>query len=127
MIHINVGEIYSCDRFRSGVSEKGRWEVVSVIEEARFGKTKQEVTIFPATRPSGLYENCLFRVNRILGVARKKKKDREGNWTLTDVCIDADVELIEKGTVNVDGDLPFSFDGYDDDDDLNVGSLDGIL
>lgn len=125
MIKIEKGGIYPCDRFRSGASERGRWEIIAVIEEGRYGKNRQEVTIFPASTPSGLYEGCQFRVKDILSVKRKKKQDSFGNWTQIDVGITAELELVED-EINMDGDLPFTMGAYDDsekDDALDFNTL----
>lgn len=126
MIKIDLDTPYKCSRFRSGASEKGRWEIVTVLDSNQSGKNWQEVTIFPASAPSGLYEGCMFTVKRILSVARKKGRDREGNWTRVDVCITADVELV-KDELNMDGDLPFTFGAYDSDDDSDAADLKDLL
>lgn len=126
MIRIEVGNVYRCFRFRSGASSKGRWEVVTVVEPDKFGKNRQELTIFPANLPSGVQENGQFVVKRILNVTRKKKKDKEGNWTQVDVTLTAEVEPL-KEELNLDGDLPFTFGAYDDnadeDEAINIRDL----
>lgn len=126
MIKIVKGQIYPCCRFRSGASERGRWEIVAVIEEARYGKIKQEVTIYPTTLPSGLYEGCQFRVKDILSVSRKKAQDKNGNWNVINVCIEADVELVED-EINLSGDLPFTMGAYDDSENDEPLDLDTLL
>lgn len=115
MIRLDVDSVYECARFRSGASDRGRWEVVVVVDKDAKGKNKQEITIFPATVPSNVKEGGQFIVKRILSVARKKAKDWQGNWTLVDVRVTADIEPM-KDELNLDGDLPFTFGAYDDDD-----------
>lgn len=125
MIQIDLDTPYECGRFRSGASEKGRWEIVTVIEEGKYGKNRQEVTIFPANLPSGIKEGDKFVVKRILSVSRKKGKDKDGNWNRVDVYITADVEPM-KEEINLDGDLPFTFGAYDkedDDEEINIRDL----
>lgn len=124
MIRVEKGGVYTAYRFRSGVSERGRYEVVMVRED---GRSKQEMTIFPAVVPSGLYEKCKFEVTDILGVSRKKRKDLNGAWTQVDVCVDAEVRLIKDPVLDDDTDLPFTFGAYDDvePDEINAaGGLD---
>lgn len=117
MIRVERGNVYTAFRYRSGISDKGRWEVIMVRES---GPSKQEMTIFPANLPSGVSEGAKFKVKDILSVTRKKRKDAEGKWTMTDVCILANVELMNSEEINLNGDLPFSLDAYDDDaDELN--------
>ena len=116
MISIELDMPYTAYRFRSGASERGRWEVITVVDEAKKVRTMQEVTIFPANLPSGVKENEQFIIKRILKVTRKKAKDRDGNWSLVDVGITADVQPV-KDELNLGGDLPFTMDAYNDDDD----------
>ena len=117
MIRVEKGNVYSAFRFRSGVSERGRWEIIMVRET---GPSKQEMTIVPAEVPSGVAEGGQFKIKEIHRVDRKKKKDAEGKWTLTDVCITASIEPMKVGEVNLDGDLPFDLDAYGDDDDVLI-------
>lgn len=127
MISIELDMPYTAYRFRSGASERGRWEVITVKDEAKKVKTPQEVTIFPANLPSGVKEDGQFIVKRILKVTRKKAKDRDGNWALVDVGITAEVQPV-KDELNLDGDLPFTVDAYDDNDDeenIDISSLFG--
>lgn len=122
MISIELDMPYTAFRFRSGASERGRWEVITVIDDAKTLKTRQEVTIFPANLPSGVTENGQFIIKRIIKVTRKKSKDRDGNWSLVDVGITADVQPV-KDELNLDGDLPFTMGAYDDDDDEDMDLL----
>ena len=121
MIRVDIGTPYECCRFRSGASDKGRWEIVSIIEEGKYGKNRQEITIFPANLPSGVKEGQQFIIKRILSVARKKGKDKDGNWTRVDVNITAEIEPV-KAELNLDGDLPFTMGAYDkeEDEDENI-------
>jgi hypothetical protein len=123
-VRINVGEEYQIARFRSGISDRGAWEVITVKEE---GRSKQEVTIFPDNVPSGAKEGCNIVIKSISGVTRKKKKDSMGNWTQVDVCINAEIEAVEPPKLELEdedtGDLPFAWGdstGLDDSpDDLS--------
>lgn len=91
-VRIAVGEEYPIFRFRSGESGRGTWEVITIREE---GRSKQEVTIFPTNVPTGCREGNNVKIKSISEVARKKKKDRFGEWTQVDVCINAEVEAVE--------------------------------
>ena len=124
MISIELDMPYTAYRFRSGASERGRWEVITVVDNSKSLKTRQEVTIFPANLPSGVKEDGQFIVKRIIKVTRKKSKDRNGDWTLVDVGITADVQPV-KDELNLDGDLPFTMGAYDsdDDEDVDISSL----
>jgi len=123
MLKLEKGGVYKVGRFRSGRSDRGPWEVITVKSE---DKARQELTIFPSAVPSGLYEGCHMKIVEIKTVTRKKKKDANGNWTLNDVCLDAEVELVPEEDYNLDGDLPFTFGAYDDDSDTS-NDLDGLL
>lgn len=122
-VKILIGEEYPIARFRSGISDRGAWEVITVKEE---GRSKQEVTIFPDNVPSGAKEGGNIVIKNISGVTRKKKKDSMGNWTQVDVCINAEIEAVEPPKLDVDEDmtdLPFAWGdsaGLDDSpDDLS--------
>ena len=115
-VRINVGEQYTAFRFRSGTSERGPWEVITVKEE---GRAKQEVTLFPSNVPSGVMEGGDLIVKSISGVTRKKKKDSMGAWTQVDVCIYCEVEPVAPVKLEEDDDLtdlPFEWGKGDIDD-----------
>lgn len=115
-VRINLDEEYTAFRFRSGESERGPWEVITVKEE---GRSKQEVTIFPTNVPSGVVEGGNLKMKNITSVVRKKKKDSMGNWTQVDVCIYGEVEAVEPPKLELDedtGDLPFTWGVSDLDD-----------
>jgi len=118
MITVARGEVYKAFRFRYGASERGRWEVVVVREQ---GRAKQEITIFPTNLPSGVKEGGAFMIKEIRSVTRKKRKDGIGEWTLTDVNVEAEIVPIDDGDVNLEGDLPFTMGAYDEaEDDLDT-------
>lgn len=118
-IKLIKGEVYQAYRFRSGASDKGRWEVV-VVREKR--KPYHEITIFPTVLPSGVREGGTFMIKDIVSVKRAKRKDTIGEWTLVDVSIEAEIVPYEDGEINLDGDLPFTMGAYDDEepDDLDT-------
>jgi hypothetical protein len=127
MVKIVDGERYTAARFRSGESERGPWEVITVKEE---GRAKQEITIFPTNIPTGVTEGGSFAIYKITSVARKKKKDSAGNWTLVDVCVECECEPVAAPSLDIDddpGDMPFTWGGDYDELSDGTGSLDGII
>lgn len=108
-IRINVGDQCTAYRFRSGESERGPWEVITVKEQGP--RAKAEVTVFPSNVPTSVMEGGDFIIKSISGIARKKKKDRNGEWTQVDVCIYCEVEAVAPVKLEEDdmNDLPFEW------------------
>lgn len=91
MVKIEIGGEYKATRVRSGENDRGEWELVVVKAE---GRARQNLTIFPTNIPTGIHEGDIFKVNKIEGVAVKQKKDSNGNWTLQDTNVWAELEKV---------------------------------
>lgn len=77
MLNAKKGEEYEAFRVRSGTSEKGDWELIVIKAN---GKAKQELTIYPEHKPSGVKEGGKFMIDDILDVQIKANKNRDGTW-----------------------------------------------
>ena len=107
MTKLTKGERYTASTFKSGTSEKGDWEMVKVADS----NGKNEITIFPASVPSGVTHNGDFILKDIVEVRvgfRKSKKDdkwyQETNITAELEAIKSDI-FIDEGDI---GDLPWN-------------------
>lgn len=96
-----VGEIYRAERFRTGESARGRWELVSVKDDRK----KNEITIFPVNIPTGVTERGQFRIKKIVSMTNGMKKDREGKWSVNVTC-EAEIEAITSDIPGFGDDLP---------------------
>ena len=128
MIKIIPGDVYHADRFRSGTSGKGAWEMVVVK-----GTTgKEEQVLWITNLGTGLQEGGEFRVKSIDGASIKRMPFVEGK-----VCknrntpgaewrsvIDLNVSIDPVGFTEAPfdfNDLPFSFgDDNPFDGDSNI-------
>lgn len=82
MIFIERGKAYLAHRVRSGVSEKGPWELITVKGQ---GYDRREIALYVMNNPSHIEEGDPFRVTDILSVRVNAEKDESGNWTKTKV------------------------------------------
>lgn len=105
MIKIEEGGTYKAARFRSGKTDKGYWELLTVKADKGKGQT---ITLFPKNLPTNMYEGNEFIVKKIHSVKLKSAKDSNGEWTRQDVSIDCDIERIQ----------PVDLDDLDDLNDL---------
>lgn len=76
MVRIEKDGIYKAKRVRWGENNHGKWELVVVAGD----KGRQEITIFPENVPSGVNEDCAFRVDDISAVEVKVQKNKDGTW-----------------------------------------------
>ncbi len=92
MVKIEKGGTYKATRFRSGENDRGYWELIVVKAE---GKARQTLTLFPTNTPTGISEKDEFVIKEITGVAVKQKQDSNGNWSIFDTNVWAEVEKVE--------------------------------
>ena len=92
MVKIEKGGTYKATRFRSGENDRGYWELIVVKAE---GKARQTLTLFPTNTPTGISEKDEFVIKEITGVAVKQKRDGNGNWSIFDTNVWAEVEKVE--------------------------------
>lgn len=92
MVKIEKGGTYKATRFRSGENDRGYWELIVVKAE---GKARQALTLFPTNTPTGISEKDEFVIKEITGVAVKQKRDSNGNWSIFDTNVWAEVEKVE--------------------------------
>lgn len=112
MNHIKVGEIYQAEKYRSGSTAQGQWELFTVKDE----KGKNEVTIFANNHPvKYAADNCHIKISNITEIKNGKKKDKNSDKWFQTVSFNADVEVIPSDiTTNVfeemddeDGEIPW--------------------
>ena len=94
MLKLEKGEIYKVYRLRSGTSETGPWEIITIKED---GGAHREMTMFATNAPSGAKEGGEIRLEEITSVKMKRNKGADGKWTNTDkAVINGIVTPIEK-------------------------------
>lgn len=105
---IAVGEEYTASKYRSGETDRGPWEMIVV----KGGRGQKSVAIFTTNNPSGVVEGGKFTVDKIESVTVKAAKDEKGNWTKTEVVVNAEVtaeKTAREGEMQLD-DLDFAYD-----------------
>lgn len=106
MIKIIAGEKLHALEFRSGESERGKWELINVSDE----KGKMKATVFPVNIPTGGGSDMDFVVKRILEVKIGNRKGADGQWR-PQTSVSAEVEFIKSDIfvdIDDDGELPWS-------------------
>lgn len=94
MTVITPDEVYTAKRVRSGVTLKGPWELIVVVDE----RGKNEITLFPVNVPSRVEEGGRFRILEIRKVKAGFKKKDDGSWspnTTADVLVEPIVTDVE--------------------------------
>lgn len=115
---LTVGEIYRAERFRSGESARGHWELISVKDQ----KKKNEVTIFPTNIPTGVTERGQFRIKKITSLTNGMKK-RGDKWEVNVTC-EAEIEAITTDIPGFADDMPgISVDTDNVWADANMGDI----
>ena len=105
---IEVGLEYEAKKYRSGENARGRWEMAVVGA----GKGQKNVLVFFSNIPSGVVEGGRFTVDKINDVTVKAAKDANGNWTKTEVVVNAEVTA-EKNHQTGDFDMTDFDTAYD--------------
>lgn len=99
MTKITIGEVYTANKFRSGSSGRGDWEMICVLDE----KGKNEIAIYPTNIPTGARENCSFKLVDVAEVKNGVRKGTDGKWYPA-VSISGKVEVIQSD-INLDVDF----------------------
>lgn len=99
MTKLTVDEVYTANKFRSGSSGRGDWEMFCVLDE----KGKNEIAIYPTNMPTGGRENCSFKLKNIVEVKNGVRKGTDGKWYPA-VSVSGEVEVI-KSDINLDVDF----------------------
>ena len=76
MTELKVGTSYVAKKKRSGTSDKGDWEMVTILDN----RGKNEVAVFALNRPTGIQEGQKFTVESIQSLKWGFKKDRNDKW-----------------------------------------------
>ena len=87
---IRKGESYTAVRKRSGSSDKGDWELLSVTDT----NGRNTIAVFVTNIPSGVNETERFRVDEIESVSMKRRKSDSGAW-YTEVSVSASVTPVK--------------------------------
>lgn len=109
MIHLEEGKTYTASMVRSGTSERGDWEMLKIIDK------KNDLTVWPDNRPSGVEEGGEFEVVRITGIKYGPRKNRQGVWQ-KEASVTAIVKPFKSAGAtftidDADGDVPFEMSG----------------
>lgn len=89
MVKIEKGGTYRAYRVRSGVSEKGPWELIAIKGDKG---DRREMTLYVINYPSNIREFEEFKVTGIESVQVNAEKDVNGEWTRTKVSARVYVE-----------------------------------
>ena len=106
MTKLEVGQRYHSDKFFSGNSSNGPWELLNVADD----KGKNDISIFPANLPSGAHENCDFVIKEIKEVKFGPKKSKTTDKWFQQCTISAVIEVIKSDIIVDDfddGPLPW--------------------
>lgn len=76
MTELVAGQVYTARLVRSGVSQRGAWEIVTVSDK----KQKNDVAIFPRNIPTGVVEGGQFKLEQILSIKNGMRKDKTDHW-----------------------------------------------
>ena len=108
-VNLEVGKIYTANMVRSGVSQRGDWEMVKVVEG------RKEITIWPDNKPTGLTDGQEFEIEKITSVKYGARKRQNGNW-MDDVSCTAIIKPASTNSFDFDvdnfdnGELPWKMD-----------------
>ena len=108
-VNLEVGKIYKAAMVRSGVSQRGDWEMVKVVEG------RKEITIWPDNKPTGLSDGDEFEITNISSVKYGARKRQNGNWQ-DDVSCTASLKAASTSSYSFDentfddGELPWKMD-----------------
>jgi len=111
MVKLEKGGQYRAELVRSGVSQRGDWELIRVSD----GK-KKSITVWPDNKPSGVVEGGDFVIEEITTVKLGARKDSQGRW-FDDVSIEGIVRPAKSVSMDYDTNLPFTIDDSPFDDD----------
>lgn len=108
-VNLEAGKIYKASLVRSGVSQRGDWEMVKVVEG------RKEITIWPDNKPTGVTEGGEFEIETISSVKYGARKRQNGTWQ-DDVSITATIKPASTNSYDFDadsfddGELPWKMD-----------------
>lgn len=105
MIFLEKGKTYTAAMVRTGTSQRGDWEMVKIVDG------KNELTIWPDNKPSGVEEGGEFEVVEITGVKYGPRKNKQGVWQ-KEGSVTAILKPFKSAGASftiddVDGDVPF--------------------
>ncbi len=107
MTKITKGERYTANKFLSGESERGAWEIVKIADE----KGHNELTVFPSNIPTGITANGDFVVKDIVEIKYGFRRDKKTNEWKQEITVTAELEAIKSDIVfedmGEDGELPW--------------------
>ena len=123
MIELDLNKCFYSARTRSGVNNKGDWQLIAVKEDSGH----KELVIWVHNRPVDIPDGGMFRIKKILAVKYAARKDNRGQWK-DDVSVQADIEPAgltsgDDGFKDIEGvdDNPFASGG--DDPFANTGNM----
>lgn len=90
MIELKLNEPLLATRQKTGTSQHGDWELISVKEE----NGKKTMTIWTTNAPSGVTEGGTFAIESIDSVKYGSRKGQDGKW-YDDFSIRARVKPLE--------------------------------
>ena len=94
MIELKTGEVYTAARARSGESEKGPWQFVTVKEISKSGKEgRKEILIWVENKPVPSEAGGKFRIKTLRSVKFASRKGNDGEWH-EEVNVSADIEAV---------------------------------
>ena len=106
MNKLEIGNVYTAVRQRTGTSANGDWELLATQDD----RGNNDIAVFVANRPSNVQEGGKFRIEKILAVSYGNKKDNSGNWRAS-ISINAEVTAVQSYSQFVeaedDASLPF--------------------
>ena len=113
MLKIVKGGEYKAAKVKTGETDRGAWEMITVKEDAG---AHRALTLFADNAPVDVKEGGRFRVLEINSAGPRRSKNKDGSWSTADkIIITANIEAIsEVALEELDGDDPF-------------GALSGIL
>lgn len=120
-VNIEQGKIYTANMVRSGMSQRGDWEMVKVKDK------NKEITIWPDNRPTGLTDGDEFEIVDITGVKFGARKRQDNRWydecSVTAILKKASTSSFEFNADTFDdGELPWAMSdspfSIDEDDQL---------
>lgn len=117
MIHVKLNEVLDAYEVRTGTSEKGDWQCITVKENE--GKGRKKATIWVENCPTSIYSGGKFLVRKITEVRMTSKEFPKGSGKWTDVTnITAMIEPVNVGAVGINPGYNTSFSELEDSGEL---------
>ncbi len=109
MTFLELNTPYAAYKHREGESNRGRWELISVVDPNR----KNEITIFTDNIPCGVAEGTQFRITKFTSVRYGFKKDKNDKWQ-PQVTVNATVAPVHSEFEELDTSEPMPWGELDD-------------